>query len=212
MESILNRIIDYLDEQYNLREWALTLSREIVRLSGQAIRLIHRLEFDTALNKIEEARVKIEEINEKLRVHPEFGEKGFISSAFQEYTEASLLFSILKDNQFISYEKLDVPCVPYLLGLGDLVGELRRHALDSIRREETEKAEKLVDLMEEIYVNLMAIDYPDALTSGFRHKRDVARSVVEKTRGDITLALQNQQLTKKIQTLSELLGGKKNEI
>ncbi|MGQ9720724.1 MAG: hypothetical protein ACUVXA_05300 [Candidatus Jordarchaeum sp.] len=212
LESIINLIIDYLDEQYNLRELALTLSREIVRLSGQAIRLIHRLDFDNAIKKISEAKTRVEEINEKLRVHPEFAEKGFISSAFQEYIEASLLLNIIKDEGFISYEKLDVPCVPYLLGLGDLIGELRRHALDSIRRDEIEKAEKLVDLMEEIYVNLMAIDYPDALISGFRHKRDVARSLVEKTRGDITLALQNQQLIKKVQNLSELLGGKKDEI
>ncbi len=212
LETIINSIVSYLEEKYQLRELALSLSREIVRLSGQAIRLIHRLDFDNATKKIKEARIKVEDINEKLKEHPEFSEKGFISSAFQEYVEASLLFSILKDNKFISYEKLDVPCVPYILGLGDLVGELRRHALDSIRRGEIEKAENLVDLMEEVYVNLMAIDYPDALTSGLRHKRDVARSLVERTRGDITLALQNQQLIKKVQSLSELLGGKKDEI
>ncbi len=212
LESIINRIVDYLDEKYRLRELALSLSREIVRLSGQAIRLIHRQDFDNATIKIEEARIRVEDINEKIREHPEFSDKGFISSAFQEYAEAGLLFSIIKDNRFISYEKLGVPCVPYVLGLGDLVGELRRHVLDSIRRGEIEKAENMVDLMEEVYVTLMAIDYPDALTSGLRHKRDVARSLVERTRGDITLALQNQQLIKKVQGLSELLGGKKDEI
>jgi len=57
----------------------------------------------------------------------------------------------------------------------------------------------------------MAVDYPEAITSGLRHKRDIARSLVEKTRGDITLALQNRQLVEKIRSLSELLGGKGDE-
>jgi len=211
LESIITSIVRYLDEQYDLRELTLTLSRDIIRLSGQAIKLIHRLDFDNAAKKIEEARNKLDEINGKLVKYPEFREKGFISSAFQEYTEARLLLSLLKDDKFISSEDLGVPCVPYLLGLGDLVGELRRHVLDSIRREEIEKAEKLLDIMEEVYIQLVALDYPDALISGLRHKCDIARSLVEKTRGDITLSLQNRQLMKKVQGLSELLGGKEDE-
>lgn len=212
LESIVTSIVRYLDEQYDLRELTLTLSRDIIRLSGQAIKLIHRLDFDNAAKKIEEARNKLEEIDEKIVKYPEFREKGFISSAFQEYTEARLLFSLLKYDKFISCEELGVPCIPYLLGLGDLIGELRRHVLDSIRREEIDKAEKLLDLMEEVYIQLVALDYPDALISGLRHKCDIARSLVEKTRGDITLALQNRRLMKKVQGLSELLGGKGNEI
>ena len=212
LESIITRIVRYLDDQYDLRELTLTLSRDIVRLSGQAIKLIHRLDFDNSAKKIEEAKAKLDEINEKIVKYPEFKEKGFISSAFQEYTEAKLLFSLLKDDKFISSEDLGVPHVPYLLGLGDLVGELRRHSLDSIRREEVAKAEKLLDIMEEVYIQLVALDYPDALISGLRHKCDVARSLVEKTRGDITLALQNKQLIKKVENLSELLGGKDHEI
>ncbi|MHA1210520.1 MAG: hypothetical protein ACTSSA_12405 [Candidatus Freyarchaeota archaeon] len=211
LENIILRIVRFLDEQYELRESILTLSRDVVRLSGQAIRLIHRLDFDEAAQKIMEAKGKVREINEKIENHPAFQEKGFITSAYQEYTEACLLYSLLKDDRFVSFEELDVPCVPYLLGLGDLVGELRRHVLDSIRRGEIEKAESLLDLMEEIYLSLMAVDYPEAITSGLRHKRDVARSLVEKTRGDITLALQNRQLVEKIRSLSELLGGKGDE-
>ncbi|WXG41190.1 MAG: hypothetical protein WED07_10550 [Candidatus Freyarchaeum deiterrae] len=211
LERIIASIVHNLDEQYDLRELTLTLSRDIIRISGQAIKLIHRLDFDNAAIKIEEARNKLDEIDEKIMKYPEFREKGFISSAFQEYTEARVLLSLLKDNKFISNEDLRVPSVPYLLGLGDLIGELRRHILDSIRREEVEKAEKLLDLMEEVYIQLVAIDYPDALISGLRHKCDVARSLVEKTRGDITLALQNKKLIKKVENLSELLGGKSNE-
>ncbi|MEM3562568.1 MAG: hypothetical protein QXR19_05025 [Candidatus Jordarchaeaceae archaeon] len=212
LESIVNRIASYLNEQYNLRESTLTLSRDIIRLSGQAVRFIHRLDFDKALKKIEEAKIKVDEINKKLEKYPELKDKGFISSAYQEYAEANLLFSLLKYKKFVSFEALDVPCVSYLLGLGDLIGELRRHILDSIRREDIEKAESLLDLMEEVYTLLMTIDYPEALTSGLRRKCDVARSLVEKTRGDITLAIQNKQLIKKMQDLSELLGGKKDEI
>ncbi|MEM3586861.1 MAG: hypothetical protein QXO71_06000, partial [Candidatus Jordarchaeaceae archaeon] len=148
LERIVAGIVRYLDEQYDLRELTLSLSRDIVRLSGQAILLIHRLDFDSAAKKIEEAKSKLDEIDGKIAKHPEFREKGFISSAFQEYTEACLLFYLLRDGKFISYEDLNVPCIPYLLGLGDLVGELRRHILDSIRREEVEKAEKLLYLME----------------------------------------------------------------
>ncbi|MHA1579952.1 MAG: hypothetical protein ACTSUQ_10030 [Candidatus Freyarchaeota archaeon] len=211
LENIILRIVRFLDEQYELRESILTLSRDVVRLSGQAIRLIHRLNFDEAAQKIMEAKGKVREINKKIENHPAFQEKGFITSAYQEYTEACLLYSLLKDDRFVSFEELDVPCVPYLLGLGDLVGELRRHVLDSLRRGKIEKAESLLDLMEDVYLSLMSVDYPEAITSGLRHKRDVARSLVEKTRGDITLALQNRQLVEKIRSLSELLGGKGDE-
>jgi translin len=83
--------------------------------------------------------------------------------------------------------------------LGDAIGELRREVLECIRRGEVEHAEELYSVMEVAYVGLSTFDYPDALTNNLRRRIDVARSLVERTHGDVVTALRQNELEKRLE-------------
>lgn len=121
--------------------------------------------------------------------------------AQQEYSEVSVLESLLKEEKIPSPEELRVEYAAYLNGLGDVVGELRRHVLDLIRKESFEKAEVFLGTMENIHAILMDFDYPDAITGGLRRKTDVSRSLIEKTRGDVVNAIGQKKLEITMRTL-----------
>ncbi len=59
--------------------------------------------------------------------------------------------------------------------------------------------------MDEIYALLITIDYPDALTNGLRRQTDLARGIVERTRGDVTISLREQRLSQSMKELAVLL-------
>jgi translin len=129
-----------------------------------------------------------------------------VNSAFQEYSEAALLMLLIKESRYASPEELSVPFVDaYVLGLADLVGELRRSALDSVCDGDVERAVSVLGRMDEVLSNLITLDYPEAIIPGLRHKCDVARSLVEKTRGDIANSVSNQKLIDEIKKLNEKL-------
>jgi translin len=51
------------------------------------------------------------------------------------------------------------------------------------------------------------MDYPDAITNGLRRQTDVARGIIEKTRGDVTFSLRSDHLTRAIHQLGRQLNG-----
>jgi translin len=126
-------------------------------------------------------------------------------TAYQEYTEAKQLISLLKNDIFLTPEELGVPYKSYLSGIGDLVGELRRYGLNAIRQENIENAERVLDLMEEIYESLSSVEYPKSLVPGLRLKCDIARALLERTRGDVMNAIQRKKLIKEMRGLTQEL-------
>lgn len=186
------------DSKDSAREQALKLSREVIRLSGNAIRAIHRKEYNRANELLQDEKSLLDNLKSILENHKDIYYAGFVEDAQQEYAEAILLYSIItKENPFASLpdpEEIEVEYAPYLKGLGDLVGELRRHILDLIRLDKVEEGENFLELMEDIFTILMHFDYPDAITHGLRRKVDMARSIIEKTRGDLTNAIQCKKL------------------
>ena len=130
--------------------------------------------------------------------HADIYYAGFVEHAQQEYSEVSILRSLLKEEGEIknipSPDELKVEYAAYLNGLGDVVGELRRHVLDLIRKDSFEKAEIFLGIMENIHAMLMDFDYPDAITKGLRRKTDVSRALIEKTRGDVVNAIGQKKL------------------
>src|SRR5512136_1808877 len=172
------------------REEALKLSREIVRNCSVAIRCVHREDFDKALGLVNEAYLSLQEIRNLLRDHQDVRYAGFVDDAEQEFAEARCIYSLISRHAILTHEDVDVDLVNYLAGLGDTTGELRRHILDLIRTGMPEKGEYFLEMMEEIYYLLMLFDYPDAITRGLRRKSDLARSMLERTRGDLTNALE----------------------
>ncbi len=205
LENIISKIREVLDEKDQVRENALKITRETVRLSAEAIRAIHRGELENAKNMIKDVKKKLEDLATELRGHPDIYFGGYVYSAYQEYVEAAVLLSILEGSKIPSPEDLNVPYVPYLLGLGDVVGELRRQILDAIRKDQLDQGEFFLGIIEEIYEALSTLGYPNAIVPGLRHKCDVARNILEKTRGDLTNAIHRNRLLKGIQSLMEKL-------
>jgi len=208
----ITEIRQELDKDHEVREELLSISRKAIQHSSLAIRHLHRNELEKAEGIIRENFNLISRVNQlakKLDPTP----FGTVLSANQEYTEAVLLFSFLKKQPFPSYKDLNVPYLAYLHGIPDFAGELRRVVLDSLRKDkDIELTLAAFDLMDELYSLLVTIDYPDGLTYNLRKKTDFVRNLTEKTRGDITLALNRKDLIKTLNfILSDHLSGNKKE-
>lgn len=190
-----------LEEKYQAREKGIALSRSIIRDAANAIRAAHRAEHAKADELLAKATAAISELEATLKNHPDVYYAGFVQDAQKEYAEASITCALIAGRELPSPSKLQIDFAPYLNGLGEAVGELRRHILDALRRGQFAGCEEILQDMDEIYSLLVTLDYPDAITGGLRRTTDVARGILEKTRGDLTLAIRQQQLE---QTLHEL--------
>ena len=129
-------------------------------------------------------------IHDSLQEFPGLYYSGYVEDSQVEFAEVSILYSVLRGLPLPTPESLMIENTAYLKGVGDATGELRRHILDLIRKSRPEEAEKYLDIMDEFYTEMMSFDYPDAIMHGLRKKTDVARSLIERTRGDLTNALE----------------------
>ncbi|MEM2234275.1 MAG: haloacid dehalogenase [Desulfurococcaceae archaeon] len=182
VEKDLELIESLLTIKDKVREEAIRVSREITRLSTEAIRLVHLRKFNEAGKLLNEASVAVKSLLEKLSDHPDLMYCGLIYGCLAEYVEARMLFDLTYKRKLTGLQELGVPYIPYLQGLGDVVGELRRLAIDLIKAGSFNEASLYIDVMEEIYQRLKKLSFPDALTPGLRHKVDVARRLIEDTK------------------------------
>jgi len=189
-ENIAKSMLECLDSKDRAREEALRLSRDVIRLCSSSIRSMHRGDLDAAEKLMNEAAAGLGKIRDILKEHQDVRYAGFVDGAEQEYAEARSVYSITTRHEILTPEEVGVELVNYLAGLGDASGELRRHILDLIRNGRAEEGTYFLGMMEEIHYLLMLFDYPDAITRGLRRKSDLARSMLERTRGDLTNALE----------------------
>jgi translin len=192
-------------ETHGAREQALRLSREIVRNSANSIRATHRGEFDQATELLADVARLSGEIDAVLAGHPGVYYAGYVEDALKEYAEASATLSFAEGRPLAGPEALGVGAAPYLNGLSEAVGELRRFILDSLRRDDVGRCEDLLGVMDEIYTVLVSMDFPDAVTKGLRRRTDMARGILERTRGDLTVALRQRRLEGKLADLQASL-------
>lgn len=192
MSSILGKIKDELDEKDRRREEVFALAREIRRASTKAIREIHSENFEAADKLLAKVKEMVISLNQSDRPFT------FIQDALQEYAEASITYALLRKTTPPTPEKLGIPSEAYILGLADTIGEIRRHILDSMRRDRYDDLEEYLDVMDELYHEIMAFDYPNALLP-IKRKQDIARVLLEKTRGEVTLTLKQIKLEKKLE-------------
>ena len=209
LKSILEKIQEELRKREGVREEVQKDMRRATRLSKQAILFTHQERFEDAKNLLEEASRIFSKLREASKSHPDLFHSGLVSAAFEEYAEAYTLLMLIEEDRFIGPEELGIPAISYVLGLGDVVGELRRRALDSIRKGKVEAAEKCLETMEHIYSELTAMDDAYLLVSGLRRKCDVARRLIEITRGDVTIEARRSALERSILRLEETIGEKK---
>jgi len=189
-----------LEAKNSAREQALKSSREAIRLSANAIRAVHREEFDDARQLMAETRKKIHATTEVLKDQLDIYYAGYVQDAQKEYAESELTYALVKDEALPSHQELGVECASYLNGLGEALGECRRHVLDLIRRGNIERAEDLLQIMDEAFCVLVTFDYPEAVTAGLRRTTDMVRGVLERTRGDLTMIIRQQELEKCIES------------
>lgn len=198
LEEISAKIRENFEAKDSVREDGLKISREIVRECRTATFALHGQDFEKANNSIEAAGKALEKLEILFKGYADIYYAGYVEHAQQEYSEVSVLRSLLKkegeSKNLPSPDDLRVEYAAYLNGLGDVVGELRRHVLDLIRRDSFEKAEVFLGIMENIHAILMDFDYPDAITKGLRRKTDVSRALIEKTRGDVVNAISQKKL------------------
>lgn len=206
LDQIAESIRCNFDQKSVARERGLSLSRGVIRSSANAIRAIHRGEFEEAQRLIASARDAVSEAVDALEHHPDILYAGFIQDAQKEYAEANITYAIIVGEELPSPEDLGVGYAAYLNGLGEAAGELRRYALDELRRGHLARSEEVLQAMDDIYGVLVTMDYPDAMTGGLRRTTDMVRGVLEKTRGDLTVAVRQRELEVALHDLENKLG------
>ena len=186
----------FLSVRDEVREKAIKASRDVIKYSGWAITEIQKGDLDKAkkyLDMLEEATKKFLDL---IRPFPELYYSGMAYNALSEYVEAIILYRIVICEDIPGYEDLGIPPTPYLQGLGDVVGELRRLILEDIRRGLYEEAWSYYEIMETIYLALRSLDLPEALAPGVRHKADVARRLTDDTKAFLIDLSTREKLTK----------------
>jgi translin len=181
------------------------LTREVVRLSANAIRNVHRGEFGNAESLLEKARTNLAQTEEHLANHRDIYFAGFVHDAQKEFVEAHTTFALIADRPLPGPDDLAVTPAAYLNGIGETIGELRRHLLDRMRAGEVQHCEQVLDVMGDIYDVLVTMDYPEAVTSGLRRTTDAMRGILERTRGDFTMSYAQSRLEDRLRALEERL-------
>jgi len=199
IEKIAGNIQKKLDEKDTVREIAIKSSRAIIRLSGSVNHGVHKhADVDREMH---DALDEAERLQNLLGEHQEIWNSGIVQDALQELSEAAIVLALLAGRDLPEPDDLNVPETAYLMGFSDAIGELRRFALESLRQGRIAEAEQYLDTMEEMFLVIMRFDYPDAIVS-IRRKQDIARSILEKTRGDVAVAVSSSRLEEKITELN----------
>ncbi len=196
LDEIAEKIEADMDEKDEVREVALKSSRSVIRLCSSAIRMIHK-DADKATEYIDEAKEELHRLRGITNDFPALFHSGFVETAMQEFVEAKVLNAIIHNEDIPDPDSLGVTSEGYLLGMGDVIGELRRRAVDNLRHGNMEISSDCLDMMEELYEFLMRFHYPSSMVA-IKRKQDIARGVIEKTRGEVAVSMRAHSLERKI--------------
>jgi len=207
LEKIADQIRQKFDMRNAKRDQALAQARQLTRACSLAIRAVHRDDKESMDIQLNEARTLADKLTGELKNFPDLYYAGYTQDALKEFVEANVTCALIQNQPLQTPEELRVEEATFLNGIAEVIGELRRRTLDILRSGYSEEAERLLNYMDEIYSVLVTIDYPDAITNGLRRQTDVARGIIEKTRGDVTFSLRGEYLTQAIRQLSAELSG-----
>jgi translin len=194
LDRIAQKIRSALEMKNKAREQALTASRTVIQHSAHTIRAAHRAEFDESAKLLAQARAVAQQMRDSARAHPDLYYAGYVQDALKEFSEASIVNALAQGQALPDPDELGVDYAAYLNGMGEAAGELRRHALDLIRQGRAREAEATLQWMEDIFSVLVTMDFPDAITGGLRRTADMVRGVLERTRGDVTMSIKQEEL------------------
>lgn len=205
MEQISDDIRNRMEEINAARDQAYQRSRQLTRVCARSIRAIHREEWELAHELMAEARDAARAMVRDVEPYPELYYAGYTQDALKEYVEANLTYVLVRDEPLRGPQELGVEPNTWLNGLAEAATELRRRILDIIRHGYNEEVERLLDIMDEIYSVLVTFDFSDSITGGLRRRTDVLRSVLERTRGDVTTSLRQTELEMALEALEQRL-------
>ena len=203
---VMEQLREEMTERHRGREEALTLCRQVIQFSSKAIRAIHRHEFDTARQLLDQTKGLVSEMQAALAPFPELAHSGYRSDAEKEFVEAEAVLSMVQKLPLPAPSKLEVMMAAYLNGMAEASSECRRYVLDLMRSGEMAEAERLLGVMEDIYDELITFDFPDVLTGGLRRTCDALRAVLERTRSDLTVTSTQRELLNAVRTATERFG------
>jgi translin len=205
LKLVLKAVKIELKKKEKVRENAQDDMRKTTSLSKQAILYIHQKKMGEAKKLIEKAKEIILNLSKTSEAYPEIVHGGLFDAARQEYSEANIFLKLIEESRFATPQEIGVPSIDYVLGLADVIGEYRRLALDALREGDAKKGENCLQTMDEVYVELMALDEAYMLVPGLRRKCDVARRIIETTRGDITQEVRRNALEKHLRQLERIV-------
>jgi translin len=205
LEEIAERAHQSFEARTQARDKALLQARHLTRHAANAIRAIHRSDQAEADEQLRQAGEIVASLNRDLGEHPDLYYTGYTQDAIKEYVEASITVALIRNENLPAPEALEVEYATYLNGLAEVTGELRRRCLDILRQGYSQEAERLLACMDDIYSVLVTMDYPDAITNGLRRQTDLVRGITERTRGDLTLSIREEQLKQTISALMDQL-------
>ena len=207
LSLIADQAQDKLALTHQAREQALPLSRKIIQLSAAAIRSAHRGEFDASRGILAQAKDNITQLKDALAYHPDLYHSGYVSDAQKEYAEGWATLAFLSGDTLSGPDELGIQMSAYLNGLAEAASELRRSILDALRRDDMAPCETWMQTMDQVYSLLITLDFPEAVTGGLRRTTDQLRGVLERTRGDLTMALRQHSLEKRLSNFQSSAGG-----
>lgn len=194
LDPLGEEILKRLEAKNARREEVLGMSRHLVQHAARAIRAIHRREWAAADEILAAGNALLAAMNAAAAGHPDLASAGYTLDAQKEHAEAHLVRALLRGEDLPAPGDLDVDDAAWLNGLGEAGGELRRAALDLMRRGDVAAAEAVLEQMQDIYVFLSTVDFPSAITRDIRRTNDMVRGVTERTRGDLTVVMRQEQL------------------
>ena len=194
LDSIVGEIRGEMTRISTVRDQTLQLSRALTRSCALSIRAIHRHEWEEAASMLDQARADAEVMVAPLLEMPTVYNAGYTQDALKELVEAHAVHAVVRGLPLPVPQEMFVTGATWLRGMSEAATEMRRFVLDQIRRGNVEGSLPLLDFMEEVYSQLVTVDFPDAVTDGLRRYTDTLRGVLERTRGDVTLALRQDQM------------------
>jgi translin len=207
LEQIEEKIRQAFVAKNAARDAALAKSREVIRHCSLSIRASHRAEYENAAQILETARSVADAMKADVAPYPDLHYTGYVQDALKEVAEAHIVHALLTNQPIPDPDALGVDYAAYLNGLGEAATEMRRYILDIIRHEQLERSEAMLQAMDDIYSMLVTMDFPDALTGGLRRQTDIVRGVLEKTRGDLTVAWRQEKLEGRLREFEKSVKG-----
>ena len=208
----LDQVADLIREEFErvnaARDQAYERSRQLIRLCARAIRAVHRDEWKLAESLIAEAQKAADDLIIGVREYPNLYYAGYTQDAIKEFVEANLTYALVRKRPLPRPEELHAEYNTWLNGLAEAATELRRRILDIIRQGHSDEAERLLDVMDQIYSILVTFDFSDSITGGLRRRTDTVRAVLERTRGDVTRSLRQAELETALHALEAKLDGR----